>query len=196
MARPALIDRSRILDAALALADADGLAAITMLAVAKRLGVTPMALYRHVADKDDLLDALVERLLGEVAPPPRDLPWQERLAAMGRAVRDVGRRHPNVFPLLLQRPAVTDPARAAREEVLVALVDAGATPATAARLERVVASAILGFAASEATGRFRQHSQPTVDGDYEMLERMISAGIAAEVTATVEPGKVRRSPRR
>lgn len=181
MPRPARIDRPAVVGAALAIADRDGLAAITMQAVARRLEVTPMALYRHVADKDDLLDALVERLLGEVDVPPPDLPWPERLAHLGRSMRAVARRHPAVFPLLLQRPAATDAARATRDQVVAALVDAGASKATAARLERVVASAILGFAASEATGRFREHSSATVDADYAVLERMIRSGLEAEV---------------
>ena len=107
MGRPAQISREAVLAAGLAIADAEGLEAVTMQGVALRLGVTPMALYRHVADKADLLDGLVERLLGEVATGASDGSWEERLRRLGRSVRGVARRHPNVFPLLLQRPATT-----------------------------------------------------------------------------------------
>ncbi|HMD23653.1 MAG TPA: TetR family transcriptional regulator [Streptosporangiaceae bacterium] len=63
MGRVAQISRAAVLAAALRLADERGLAAVTMHAVARSLDVTPMALYRHVADKDALLDGLVELLL-------------------------------------------------------------------------------------------------------------------------------------
>src|SRR3954468_4228686 len=69
MARPRVIDRRLVLEASLAIADADGLDAVTMGAVARRLGVTPMALYRHVANKGDLLDGVVESLLDEIPTP-------------------------------------------------------------------------------------------------------------------------------
>ena len=65
--RPALISRAQVLDATLRLASEKGLTAVTMRAVAGRLGVSPMALYRHVGDKQGLLDGLVERLMAEVA---------------------------------------------------------------------------------------------------------------------------------
>ena len=72
-----------------------------MATLAQRLGVTTMALYRHVADKADLLDGLVELLLAEVVQPASDLAWPERLAACANDLRATARRHPSVFPLLL-----------------------------------------------------------------------------------------------
>jgi len=66
MGRPAQIDRTLILCASLDLADERGLAGVTMQAVADRLGLTPMALYRHIANKADLLDAVQESLLDRV----------------------------------------------------------------------------------------------------------------------------------
>ena len=64
-----------MLAASLELADEQGLSAVTMQAVADRLGVTSMALYRHVANKADLLDGVVERILWEVPLPDPALPW-------------------------------------------------------------------------------------------------------------------------
>src|SRR5574342_1381649 len=94
MGRPARIGRQVILRASLDLADERGLAAVTMQAVADRLGVTPMALYRHIKDKADLLDAVVESLLLEFVLPDPRLPWRERLSAVARAARESARRHP------------------------------------------------------------------------------------------------------
>jgi AcrR family transcriptional regulator len=66
-----------------------------------------MALYRHVADKADLLDGMVERRLTELPPHAPELSWPERLSSTAREVRHCAQCHPRVFPLLLQRPATT-----------------------------------------------------------------------------------------
>jgi AcrR family transcriptional regulator len=169
MGRRPQIDRAAILDAAMELADERGLDAVTMHAVAQRLSVTPMALYRHVNAKQELLDGLVERLLTSYPLPPADAPWPDRLAAMAEAVRSTAKRHPAVFPLLLTRPAVTPGARTVRDFVQAALREAGLGEAAAARAERLISTAVLGFAASEAAGRFRQHPQAVVDEDFAAL---------------------------
>lgn len=173
MGRPAQISRDEVLQASLAIADADGLEAVTMQAVARRLGVTPMALYRHVASKADLLDALVEGLLTEFSLPAGDLPPAERLRAMGRSIREVARRHPSLFPLLLQRPAVTPESRRVRDSVCAALEEAGLGAAQARQAERLLSTVVLGFAASEAAGRFRDHPRSVIDQDFACLERVI-----------------------
>jgi AcrR family transcriptional regulator len=177
MARPRVIDRRLVLEASLAIADADGLDAVTMGAVARRLGVTPMALYRHVANKGDLLDGVVESLLDEIPTPAEGAPWDEQLALMARSLRTIARRHPAVFPLLLQLPASTDNARRARDHVHRALAEAGVPAGEIARVERLVSTMILGFAASEASGRFRGHSRRTIDADYEALEQVTALTI-------------------
>jgi AcrR family transcriptional regulator len=154
MPRPPRIDRAAVLDATLALADEEGLAAVSMRAVAARLGVTPMALYRHVGDKGQLLDGLVEQLLLELPLPDGTLPWRERLDALAAAMRATARKHPRVFPLLLQRPATTPGAVRARDAVYGVLRDAGLDESTIPRVERLLSTFVLGFAASEAAGRF------------------------------------------
>jgi AcrR family transcriptional regulator len=174
MGRPALISRAAVLRASLAIADADGLDAVTMQAVARRLGVTPMALYRHVSSKADLLDALVESLLTEFPLPQSDLPPDERLRAMGRGVREVARRHPSLFPLLLQRPAVTPESQRVRDSVCATLEEAGLGAAQARQAERLLSTIVFGFAASEAAGRFRNHPPSVIDQDFARLERVMA----------------------
>lgn len=173
MARPPLIDRAAILDAALGLADEHGLDAVSMHAVARRLGVTPMALYRHVAGKDALLDGLVERLLTSYPLPSAGKDWAEQLVAIAGAVRATAREHPAVFPLLLTRPAVTPGARRVRDAVHSALHAAGLPADRVARAERLISTAVLGFAVSEAAGRFRHHDQAVVDEDFAELLRWL-----------------------
>jgi AcrR family transcriptional regulator len=166
------ISREAVLAAALTLADERGLEAVTMHAVAKVLHVTPMALYRHVDDKDALLDGLVELLLTEY-PLPSAGKWDERLVALAAGIRATARRHPAVFPLLLTRPAVTPTARQVRDAVQSALREGGLPEAEIGRAERLMSTAVLGFAASEAAGRFRHHDQAVVDADFAELLRWL-----------------------
>jgi AcrR family transcriptional regulator len=172
MPRTALTDRATVLRETLALADEQGLAAVSMRAVAARVGVTPMALYRHVGDKSQLLDGVVEQLLTELPLPDPALPWRARLTAMAAAVRATARRHPDVFPLLLQRPAATPGALRMREGLYRALRDAGVPEAEVPQVERLVSTMVLGFAASEAAGRFTAAPEQ-VDADFRRLEGLI-----------------------
>jgi AcrR family transcriptional regulator len=147
--------REQILDAALALADEQGLAAVTMRAVAARVGLTPMALYPRVGGKDGLLDGLVERLVAELMralDAPAD-PAQ-RLMALARAVRDLARRHPAVFSLLLARPTVTPDALRHVDAYYATLLAAGVPAEHVPRVERLISTFALGFATSEVAGRF------------------------------------------
>jgi AcrR family transcriptional regulator len=175
--RPAQIDRASVLAASLQLADEQGLAAVTMQAVADRLGVTPMALYRHVTNKADLLDGVVESILLEVPlPDPKDA-WPDRLNALSRGTRKAALRHPEVFPLLLQRAAVTPGARRVRDVVYGALREAGLDEDDVIQLERLLATAVLGFAASEAGGRFAAHSTDQLNADFELLQSVLSIAV-------------------
>jgi AcrR family transcriptional regulator len=151
-------DKQRqILDAALAIADADGLEAVSMRAVAARVGVSAMALYPHVGSKAALLDGLVGRLLTELTAHATAKPvesWREGLRAMGGAARLVARAHPGSFGLLLARPSVTADAAHAVDSVYQGLLAAGVPPAHVPRLERLISTFVLGFAISEVNGRF------------------------------------------
>ena len=190
MGRAAQIGRSAILAAALAIADDQGLEAVTMHAVARRLQVTPMALYRHVASKAALLDGLVELLLTEFPLPARELPWEEFLAALAAGIRATARRHPGAFPLLLSRPAVTPAAMAVRDAVHQALRQAGVPDTDIARTERLLSTAVLGFAVSEAAGRFRGHDQAVTDADFAELQqwlRRLLPGTASQAKAATLP---------
>jgi AcrR family transcriptional regulator len=146
--------RQQILDAALAIADGQGLDAVTMRAVAARVGVTAMALYPHVRSKEDLLDGLVGRLLAELSLPDPAKPWPDRLREIARSARETAHRHPAVMPLLFARPAVTPDAVRVVDAIYQALLDAGVPDDEIARVERLVSTFVLGYAISEASGRF------------------------------------------
>jgi len=154
--------RQEILDAALALADERGLDAVSMRAVASRIGVTPMALYPHVGNKEALLDGLVDRLIGDMVTAGTGYlgtglagpAWEGVLRGAAYGARSVARAHPTVVALLFARPAVTDTAVAGVDLIYQALLDAGVPPARVPRLERLFTTFVLGFAISEVSGRF------------------------------------------
>lgn len=146
--------RDQILDAALAIADEDGLGAVTMRAVASRVGVTAMALYPHVSGKEDLLDGLVGRLLAGLSLPDAELPWADRLRVLGCSARDALRRHPAIVPLLFARPGSMLAARQTVDFIYQALLDAGVPADQVPRLERLITTFMLGFVISETGGRF------------------------------------------
>jgi AcrR family transcriptional regulator len=146
--------RQEILDAALAIADERGLAAVTMRAIAARVGVTPMALYPHVGDKEGLLDSMIGHLLGSLEVPESDGDWQHRLGSLARAMRALTKRHPGATPLLFARPSVAPDAVRVVDVIYQALLDAGVPPADVPRIERLSSTVILGYAVSEASGRF------------------------------------------
>jgi len=96
------LSRELILDAAEAVA-AQGFDAVSMRAVAARLGAAPMALYNHVATKEQLVDALLDRVLGRFEPEPATDDWVEDLRRFARAHRRLLVRHPwAVAPLFTQ----------------------------------------------------------------------------------------------
>ncbi len=172
MPRAAQISRSAVLDAAFGLADDEGLPAVTMRAVAGRLGVTPMALYRHVRDKDELLDGLVELLLSTLPTPADGTPWEEQLAGLADGIRRTARAHPAVFGLLLTRPAATAPALRVRDSVLAILRATGQPPELVPRLERLLTTFVLGFAISESSGRFTGR-ESAVDDDFRYAQDLV-----------------------
>lgn len=98
------LSRERITAAALELAAEDGLEALSMRKVAAQLGVEAMSLYRHVAHKADLLDAMHDALLSRVSLPG-DGPWADEVRAVATSFRDVLLDRPRLVPLVATRPA-------------------------------------------------------------------------------------------
>jgi len=87
------LSRERILEAAVALADEAGLEAFSMRALAQELGVVPMALYKHVANKDELLDGMVDSVFGEIELPPTDVDWRSAMRRRAISTREALQRH-------------------------------------------------------------------------------------------------------
>jgi len=180
--------RQLILDQALALVDERGLAAVSMRAVAERIGLTSMALYPYVGGKDALLDGLVDLLrleLGASYGEPADLDWRHRLRALARAVRALSRAHPGAYPLLLTRPAAAVAASWLTAALRGVLDDAGVPRAGVPRLARLLGCYLLGYTTAEVTGTMPE-TPPDADFEADLTDliRMVEA-------AEVQPNAVR-----
>ncbi|GIH92678.1 TetR/AcrR family transcriptional regulator C-terminal domain-containing protein [Planobispora siamensis] len=102
MPRPRSLTQGQIAAAALAVIDRDGLAALSMRTVAGELGMSTMALYRYVGDRDELEGLVVELVLDGVdASPPPGATWQERITVLAGRVRERVGAHPGVVPLTM-----------------------------------------------------------------------------------------------
>jgi AcrR family transcriptional regulator len=121
-----------IVEAAVEIADTEGLPAVTMRKVGARLGVAAMSLYRHVPNKDALLELMADRVLAGLPRPDPDGPWQEEMMAFWTAFHDLLLKHPAVAYVLLDIP-LTGSALAVRGElVLATLIGGGLDDASAA----------------------------------------------------------------
>lgn len=158
------LSREMVARAGLAIADRDGLDALTMRRVATELGVGTMTLYGHVRDKEDLLDAVVDEasLKHRVRVP--DGPWRPQIRELMVDLRTALLQHPSLVALRLQRPLLTPGALRLTEAGMEILVRAGFSKVEAARAYRALFVYTFGFAAfSNATTahdvRDRGHSQ-------------------------------------
>jgi AcrR family transcriptional regulator len=174
--------RRLILDQALALVDERGLAAMSMRAVAERVGLTSMALYPYVGGKDALLDGLVDLLhleLGSaVGLDVAGVEWPQRLRALGRAVRALAHAHPAAFPLLLNRAAAGAAASWLTAALRGTLHDAGVPADRVPRLARMFCAFFLGYATGEVTGGLpaddRSGTDAEFDADLDDLIRLVT----------------------
>ncbi len=146
--RPA-VPLDRILAAALELVDEQGADALSMRSLAQRLESGTATLYRHFANRSELVAMMVDRILGEVgldAQTVAALPWQEACTSFAQHMFDALGRHGNVACLLIGHVPMGPNAMAHRELILSVLLDNGFPPAAAAHAYATLARYVLGFA--------------------------------------------------
>ncbi len=128
--RPRL-DRTAIVATALRIVDAEGADHVSFRRVAQELGVSAMALYWHVADKDELLELVGHAVLDEIRIPETDGDWREQLRDVHRAMLAGVSKHPNATDLVIGRARYGATGLALFERILSILLGAGLTPAAA-----------------------------------------------------------------
>jgi AcrR family transcriptional regulator len=152
------LSRDRIVQAALVLLDAEGFEAVTMPALAKRMGVGTMSLYRHVADKDDLINAVAEQVLSGVSVPDGDPDdWEGRVVGYLRALRTEALAHPALSSILAARGLTVGPVFDQLEQVHRVLRAAGFSDVDAVRAFYTLFTYVFGFVIWELP---RVHQQP------------------------------------
>lgn len=161
----------RIYRAALRLADAEGIGALSMRKVGRALGVEAMSLYNHVANKDALLDGVIDLVMGEVELPEpgagaRD--WQAALRARTRSIRAVLTRHSWATPLLDSRRNPGPATLAHHEAVLRTLLEAGFSIAQACHAFSLLDSYTYGFVLQERALPF-----DSAEGATEVAEEIV-----------------------
>jgi AcrR family transcriptional regulator len=149
---PGRLDRAMIVAVATAVARRDGLAGLTMRAVADELGKSPMALYRHVGDRDGLIVAMLDDVAaGIAAPEPSDDPRTE-LVAIATAVRDALRRDPWAVPVLAAEGLAGPRILPLLDRMFRALAAAGVSPRDVAGAASLIWNAVFGGLLAEAAG--------------------------------------------
>jgi TetR/AcrR family tetracycline transcriptional repressor len=168
----------RIVSETLALIDEQGIAAASMRTVGDRLGVRAMSLYRHIGSREELFDAVVDRIVNELSDDP-DVPdneaghgWRYYLNGLAWGVRRYARAHPHAFPLVATRPPtapwVNPPLRSLRwiEALLSTLRHAGFTDDQVLFTYRSFNSFLLGFLLLETSAMAIRDPKPG-DGSFQ-----------------------------
>ena len=144
------LSRERVLSGALAVADAGGVGSLTMRLLAEHLGVKPMALYHHVANKSEIVDGIVDQVFSEIELPSASGDWRSEMTRRACSARQVLRRHPWAIPLLQSRTHPGPATLRHHNAVIGALRGAGFSVAMTAHAFALLDSYIYGFALSEA----------------------------------------------
>ncbi|HEX5522526.1 MAG TPA: TetR/AcrR family transcriptional regulator [Pedococcus sp.] len=144
------LSRERVLDGAMAIADAGGIGSLTIRSLAQELGVKPMSVYHYVANKDEIIDGIVDRVYGEMELPSAEGDWRAEMHRRCTSAREVLGRHPWAIPLLQSRTAPGPATLQHHDAVIACLRGAGLSVEMTAHALALVDSFVFGFALSEA----------------------------------------------
>jgi TetR/AcrR family tetracycline transcriptional repressor len=154
------LTRERVVAEALAIISADGVGALSMRALAARLGVVPGALYRHVRSKEQLYDLILDGVLAEVdCQADHSLTWTGQITVLAHRLRTVLENHPGIAGLLKARDPLSPHSLALAEAFLAPLHAAGLPDRQAARAFRLIYDYTLGFALADPTMPSEQRIQ-------------------------------------
>jgi len=156
------LTRERVVAEALAVISTDGAQALSMRAIAARLGVVPGALYRHVRSKEQLYDLVLDAVLAELGHQAgTGAPWAEQVAALAYRLRAVLENHPGIAALLKARDPVSPASLTLAEAFLAPLRAAGLPGYQAALAFRLIYDYTVGFAIGDPTSPAEQRLRDT-----------------------------------
>ena len=140
------LTRERVLQAAVALADREGIASVSMRKVAAELGVEAMSLYNHVANKEDLLDGMVDLVVGEIDAPAEGVDWKAAMRGRILSAREALLRHPWASAVMASRVNMTGTVMRYMESTMALLRQGGFSVDLTHHAIHVLGSRIFGFA--------------------------------------------------
>lgn len=141
----------RVVAEAMRLADRDGVDGLSMRRLAAELGAGAMSLYHYVASKEELLDAMIDVVFGEIELPPDDADWQSALRRRATSARQALARHPWAITLMESRTTPGPANLRHREAVTACLRRAGFSVVMTAHANWLLDSYVYGFALQEAS---------------------------------------------
>ncbi|ONF75015.1 TetR/AcrR family transcriptional regulator [Amycolatopsis keratiniphila] len=150
MPRPRSLTTDTIAAAAIAVVDRDGYAALSMRTVARELGVSTMALYRYLDDRDELERLILDHMWAPVSVDvPADGPWNEQIMVLTGRVRDAAKAHPEAVPLLLRQRHSSRRSLEWIEAMLGVLTGAGFTGSARVVAQRTIVNYLVGAIQAE-----------------------------------------------
>jgi AcrR family transcriptional regulator len=180
LGRPARLSRELVVSAAIDVVRADGVAGLTMRALADRLEATPMALYRHVGDRDELVRFVIDELFSRLAFPDDSFPAVAWLRTLAYEIRAIGRTHHGVMEVLLDEGPVVKSTLVILDRVVQKLHDEGLSWKTAGAVHNTFMSWLA------ATVRREERWAERSAGGASPLARFLS--VAATMSKPDYPG--------
>jgi AcrR family transcriptional regulator len=162
--RPTLT-RETVLHAAIALADRDGIESLTMRRLGEELGVQAMSLYNHVANKDDVLDATIDLVVGEIEVPPRGTHWKSAMKARAISAHQVLLAHPWAAMQLMSRYNIGPGMTRYLDQTLGRLRDGGFSITGALDAWNTLDSHLYGFTLQKLNLPFAADEAPRVSAE-------------------------------
>ncbi|MBW3642618.1 MAG: TetR/AcrR family transcriptional regulator [Actinobacteria bacterium] len=170
------ITRRRIVEAALRLVDEHGLSALTFRRLATELGASPMSAYAHVRNKDELLDLMLDHVLGEIDLRPTASDWVAQLRAMFRSYHKVLLAHPGIARIYSDSVKIGPNGLRAIERTMAVLREAGFSPASAANAFFALFTYTIGF---HQIGRVNPLEPPSGGGRGARASRAVTTYFSA-----------------
>ncbi|WP_127501810.1 TetR/AcrR family transcriptional regulator [Actinoplanes solisilvae] len=186
--RPPVYSRDQVVDAAIGIADTEGLAAVTMRRIAQDMGAGAMSLYTYVPDKDRLIDLMVDRVGGTITPPELTGDWRTDMVALARGQRDLMIAHPWMPAALPNRRLTGRNMLAYLERGLAALEPTGLDGPTKLEVVALVTAFVATFVTGELAGTTPTSEQVALIGE------AVASGDFPQLAAALAEGGQGREP--